>query len=111
MKKLLPITLALAFAGCGQNFSSGTRAGVVTKLSEKGLLWKSLEGDLVMALPPESGISIPEHFRFSVDPDDIVTVDKLQAALKSGRRVNLVYRQWFAKPLSIDTDYVITDVR
>ena len=111
MKQLIIGILAVALVGCGKNYSNGTRAGVVTKLSNKGLVWDSWEGELVMALPSETGIVAPEKFHFSINPDDTATVAKVQAALKSGKRVEIVYRQWFCSPPTIDTQYVVTDVR
>lgn len=111
MKQLLLCGLLAVVAGCGPNYSNGSRAGVVTKLSKKGMVWDSWEGELLMSLPADSGIVQPERFAFSIGPDDTTTVGKVQAALKSGKRVELVYRQWFKRPLTLDTKYVATDVR
>lgn len=101
------VCLAMLSA-CGQNFSNGTRAGIVTKLSEKGIIYKSWEGEMLMALPSGAGTVIPETFAFNVAPQ---AVEKVKTALTTGERVELVYRQWWSKPWSIDHDYVIIDVR
>lgn len=103
------IALASLLSACAPNYSNGTRVGVVTKLSEKGLIWKSWEGEMLMALPSDvSGATQPEKFIFNVSPE---AVGKVQEAMKSGKRVELVYRQWAFAPPSIDADHVIIDVK
>lgn len=95
--------------GCVPDYSNGERVGIVTKLSERGLIWKSWEGELLMALPTQVAGNIdPEKFTFNVDPQ---AVAKVQAALASGQRVTLIYRQWFVKPPSIEAHHVIIDVK
>jgi hypothetical protein len=96
-------------AGCGQNYSNGERVGIVTKLSKKGLIWDSWEGEMIMALPADiAGTTTPEKFEFNVAPE---CVDKVQAAMKSGKRVTLVYREWWYAPPTIEHDHVIIDVK
>lgn len=111
MKKLIlgiVIAVGLFLGACAPNFSNGERAGVVTKLSEKGLIFKSWEGELLVALPIDvAGNTQPEKFEFNVSPD---CVDKVKAALTSGKRVTLVYRQWAMSPPTIEHDHVIVDV-
>ena len=64
---------------------------------------------MLMALPVEiAGTTMPEKWNFTVDPK---MVDKVKAALNSGKRTRLVYRQWFIAPPTIDTSYVIIDVQ
>lgn len=109
--KIFFIICLVAFlgTGCGKNYSNGERVGVVTKLSEKGLIWKSYEGEMLMALPAEvAGTTQPEKFEFNVSPE---AVEKVQTAMKSGKRVTLVYRQWFWAPPTIDNQHVIIDVK
>lgn len=108
MKRIV-VVLALLAVACGANYSNGTRIGVVTKLSEKGIIWKSWEGSMLVALPIEvAGQTQPEKFDFNVDP---AAVYKVRAALISGQRVELIYRQWYLEPLSIDNDHVVIDVK
>ena len=116
MKKL-PILLIAIFAvflsACGKNYSNGTRAGTITKLSKKGFICKSWEGEMVMGgartVTSDSGSSVVANvWAFNVDPS---AVEKVQQAMNSGRRVELVYRQWALSPPSIDSDYVVIDVR
>lgn len=105
----LIVIVSLLSVACGENYSSGTRVGVVTKLSEKGIVWKSWEGELLMALPSTVGSATqPEKFEFNVAPS---AVEKVTAAMQSGHRVELVYRQWWMAPVSIDNDHVVVDVK
>ncbi len=98
-----------AAGGVDSHYSDGSRVGIVTKLSEKGVFWKSWEGEMLMALPAsQAGTTEPEKFEFNVAPE---AVEKVQAALVSGKRVELVYRQWLVAPVSIDNDHVIIDVK
>jgi len=108
-KVLAVLMLAVSLTACGPNYSNGTRVGVVTKLSQKGVIWKSWEGELLIALPQGvSSATQPEKFEFNVDP---ACVGKVQAAMNSGKRVELIYRQWWVSPPTIDADYVVVDVK
>lgn len=106
MKKLLLIP-ALLLCGCGANYSNGTRVGIITKLSQKGVIFKSWEGELLVSLP-SGATTTPEKFEFNVAPE---AVGKVEAAMNSGARVELVYHQWWISPPSIDNDHVVIDVR
>jgi hypothetical protein len=107
--KYVIVILAIALSACAPNFSEGTRVGVVTKLSHKGLIWKSWEGEMTQALSAETAMTgQAPRFTFNVDPR---AVEKVKAALASGKRVELVYRQWALAPPSIDSKTVIVDVK
>jgi hypothetical protein len=88
------------------NYSEGERAGYVQKLSKKGWLCKTWEGEIAMVTMPGA---IPEKFEFSV-PDDAVA-DQINAL--SGRRVVLHYEQHKFIPTRCfaETEYFITGVR
>lgn len=96
--------------GWGRNYSDGERSGVVVKLSHKGFMWKSWEGEMNIggAGANSSGTMVPTVFTFSVS-DPAVAV-KVQEAARSGERVSLHYTQWMIKPISVDTPYNIVDV-
>lgn len=98
--------------GCGQGYSEGERTGVVTKMSNKGLVWKSWEGSMAMGMSAPQGehnVMQPVQFDFSVVDPKIV--ETLRAAQKSGKPVTVVYDQWINTPIELSTDYVITEVR
>lgn len=109
MKKLIIVLMLTAsLMSCGANFSNGERAGIVTKLSEKGLVWKSWEGEMLVSLPIDvAGTTQPEKFRFNVSPE---ALDQVKAAMASSKRVTLVYKQWFMAPPFVN-DHVIIGVK
>jgi hypothetical protein len=90
----------------GYSYSSGERAGYVQKLSKKGWLCKTWEGELAMANLPGT---MPEIFRFTVRNDSIASlIDKVVA-----KRVSLGYEQHRGVPTSCfgETEYFVTRVR
>src|SRR5262245_1735108 len=68
------------------SYSSGERAGWVQKLSRKGWLCKTWEGEMAMVSMPGS---TAEKFAFTVWDDS--TVEQINKLM--GRRVNLHYEQ------------------
>ena len=87
-------------------YSEGERAGVLQKLSHKGWICKTWEGELM--LTPIPGI-IPEKFIFTI-PDDAVAT-KVNALI--GQRVALNYEQHRGIPSSCfgETQYYVRDVK
>jgi len=85
------------------NYSEGERAGYVQKLSRKGWLCKTWEGELAMVNLPGA---MPEIFRFSVRDDAVAA--QINASL--GRRVRLHYEQHKGIPTSCfgETEYFVT---
>ncbi len=105
---LVPIVIfsLWSWATLGYTYSSGERAGYVQKLSEKGWLCKTWEGELAMANLPGT---MPEIFRFTVRNDSIAAmIDR-----NVGKRVSLSYDQHRGIPTSCfgETEYFITRVR
>ncbi len=95
---------ALAF-----NYASGERSGFVQKLSKKGWLCKTWEGELAMANLPGT---IPQLFTFTVRSDSIAgEINKAMA--KGGGRVVLYYEQHVGVPSSCfgETEYFVKGVR
>jgi hypothetical protein len=88
------------------NYSEGERAGYVQKLSKKGWICKSWEGEIAMVTMPGA---IPEKFDFSVR--DEVVAQKINTL--AGKRVVLMYRQHKFIPSTCfgETEYFVTDVR
>ena len=74
------------------NFSSGYRAGVPIKVSHKGVLFKTWEGQLnVGGLTSTGQGAIPTTWEFSI-PDDLAGVrDQIEEAITAGKRVKLSY--------------------
>ncbi len=88
------------------SYSDGERAGYVQKLSRKGWLCKTWEGEIAMVTMPGA---IPEKFEFSVRDDDVAQKINLLA----GKRVVLDYRQYKFIPSTCfgETEYFIDGVR
>jgi hypothetical protein len=87
-------------------YSSGERAGYVQKLSRKGWVCKTWEGELAMVSLPGA---MPEIFRFTVR--DEAVAHRIEEQL--GKRVRLRYEQHIGVPSSCfgDTDHFIVDVQ
>lgn len=104
---IIAILASLAFGavgGCGSK-STGSRVGIVTKFSLKGVAIDSYEGELMMGNGNATAV-----WAFSVDKDPTL-VEKVQAAMRSGKRVEVQYRQKLIKGFSQDTTYNVTDVK
>ncbi|HEX6537258.1 MAG TPA: hypothetical protein VF041_21940 [Gemmatimonadaceae bacterium] len=104
----VPILLFAAYtwAALHYPYSTGNRAGYVQKLSKKGWVCKTWEGELAMANLPGT---MPEIFRFSVRSDSIAAI----LTRDMGRRVSLTYEQHRGVPTRCfgETEYFITDVQ
>jgi hypothetical protein len=91
----------------GYVYSTGERAGYVQKLSKKGWLCKTWEGELAMVNLP--GSVTPQIFNFTVRSDSIASL--LEQDL--GKRVSLTYEQHRGVPSSCfgETEYFVSNVR
>jgi len=113
-KTILCVILILFLNACMPNYSEGSRTGVVTKISHKGIIFKSWEGQLNQGrfrnqTDANGNISVVANvLNFNVQNPNVVI--QLQDAMKSGRSVELVYSQYFISPLTQDSSYVITAV-
>lgn len=87
------------------SYSSGERAGYVQKLSKKGFIVKTWEGELAMVPLPGT---LPEIFHFTV-PDDSVAV-RINSTL--GKRVKLHYEQHIGVPSKFfgESEYFVRHV-
>ena len=105
---IVPIALfaAWSWATLSYVYSTGERAGYTQKLSEKGWLCKTWEGELAMANLPGT---MPEIFKFSVRNDSIAHL----LAKNLGKRVSISYAQHRGVPTACfgETEYFITNMR
>jgi|ERR671925_494246 hypothetical protein len=87
-------------------YSDGERAGYVQKLSRKGWLCKTWEGEMAMVTMPGT---VSEKFAFTV-PNDAIAA-KINSSV--GRRVALHYEQhrWVPSSCFGETEYFVTAVR
>ena len=88
------------------SYSKGERSGYVQKLSKKGWVCKTWEGEMAMVSIPGT---TPEIFNFSVRDDAIAA--KLNQTI--GKRVAVSYEQHKGVPTQCfgETDYFVTDVK
>ena len=86
-------------------YARGERAGYVQKISKKGWLFKTWEGELAMVNLPGA---MPEIFRFTVRDDGIAR----NVEQRIGQRVSLAYEQHKGLPSNLfgDTEYFIVHV-
>lgn len=102
---LLLLLSSYFWAALHWSYSKGERAGYLQKLSNKGWICKTWEGELSLVSLPGA---TPEKFLFTVR-DDTVAARINQLA---GQRVALTYEQHKGLPTSCfgDTEYFITNV-
>lgn len=111
---IVAVLLLSSFGGCAPNFSDGERVGVVTKFSNKGLIWKSWEGSLnqggtkMVSNGDGGSMVVANAIDFNV-PDGPLT-EKIKQAVNSGKPVKISYRQWFIAPIFIKSSRVVTSV-
>lgn len=88
------------------SYSNGERAGYVQKLSKKGWICKTWEGELALISMPGT---VAEKFYFTVQDDKIA--DAINKSM--GNRVSLTYNQHIGIPTTCfgDTQYFISAVK
>jgi hypothetical protein len=94
-------------------YDEGVRAGNVLRISKKGMLFKTYEGQLnLQTFGALKGANpIMESFDFSVESGNEQVVKDLEEAALSGERVNLHYvKRYKTFPWRGDTKYFITRV-
>jgi hypothetical protein len=105
---LVPVIVCTLWVTTTLNYaySSGERAGFLQKLSRKGWICKTWEGDLQLTALPGAA---PEMFRFTTRSDSIAArLNEL-----AGQRVVVDYAQHKGVPTSCfgETEYYVTGVR
>lgn len=103
---VLAALLALYFwAALQWSYSTGERAGWVQKLSNKGWLCKTWEGELALVSLPGTA---PEKFTFTIRDDEVAR----QVTSVMGKRVSLHYEEKVGLPTSCfgETRHYVTAV-
>ena len=105
---VLPALLIAAWTAItlSYTYSKGERAGYIQKLSQKGWVCKTWEGELAMVNMPGAA---QERFPFSVRSDSIA---KLMTAMM-GSRVAITYEEHRGVPGSCfgETNYYVTNAK
>jgi len=95
------------------NYSQGTRAGVVQKLSRKGILIKTWEGQLNLGgfNTTETGGVGATIWDFSVKKGNSQVIEDMEKASLNGKRVKLYYDEKYVKLFWIgETKYFVHKV-
>lgn len=103
---VLALLVALYFwAALSWSYSTGDRAGWVQKLSNKGWICKTYEGELALVSLPGT---TPEKFTFTIWNEEVAR----QVTSVMGKRVSLHYEEKVGLPGSCfgDTRYYVTGV-
>ena len=104
---LIPVVISSlwVWVTLGYTYALGERAGYVQKISKKGWLCKTWEGELAMANLPGT---MPQIFSFTVRNDSIAHVIEQNA----GKQVSLTYEQHRGVPTSCfgETEYFVIGV-
>lgn len=100
------VQVARSYLALAYTYSTGDRVGYVQKLSRKGWVCKTWEGELQISNIPGSA---PVLFNFTARADSIARA--IQAA--EGKQVALTFEQHPGIPLSCfgETEYFVTEVR
>jgi hypothetical protein len=109
----LGLVATLFMTSCTENYSNGERIGMITKFSQKGLVYSSWEGSLNTT---QTGMNSAAPFEFSFDndvnyPKDMSTLD---SAASEGWKVKIKYHEtwgknWFSN--RGETNYFVKDVQ
>ncbi len=109
---LVCVVAFFAFSYWG-TYSEGVRSGMVVKISKKGWVFKTYEGQLNLQTfgANKSPNLVSESFEFSVATDRADVIKVLEEASLSGERVSLKYEERLAKYFwRGDTKYFVTEV-
>jgi hypothetical protein len=105
---VVPALVFTVWAGVALSFSysEGTRTGYVQKISKKGWVCKTWEGEMAMTTVPGTA---PVIFAFTVRSDSVADA----IAALSGKQVTLTYEEHQGVPTSCfgETGYFVTGIR
>jgi len=103
---VIAICLGYVWVALHWSFSEGERVGYIQKISQKGWVVKTWEGELQMMPVPGA---VPEKFFFSIRDDAIA--QKLNGFV--GKKVSVHYEQHKGVPTNLfgETEYFVTDVK
>lgn len=105
------LVLMFSFLMTKVAYSVGDRAGVISKFSKKGVLFKTYEGELNEGAQGQMGNMVNRLWAFTVDSDDPAVIQKLEDAMLTGRRIKVRYEQRYMKFSWMgDTEYFVTEV-
>jgi len=105
------------YQGIGNNieYSKGQRVGVVNKISEKGVIWKTKEGQLSLegrtSTGDETGAGIWDFSIDSLSKNNDELYSKIEKIMEEGKRVKITYNEPLAVwPWRAKTNYLIQNI-
>lgn len=109
----LALVATISMTSCTENYSNGERIGMITKFSQKGLVFDSWEGSLNTT---QTGMNSATPFEFSVDNDinDSTVISTLDSAATEGWKVKIKYHETFGKNWFSnrgETNYFVKEVQ
>ena len=103
--------VAVTFLSTQMAYSEGDRAGVVSKLSKKGYIFKTQEGELNVGAQGQVGNMVSNLWQFTVESGDEKLSKDIEDAMTTGKRVKLHYEQRYMRFSWMgDTEYFVTKV-
>jgi hypothetical protein len=101
----------VTFLSTQMAYSEGDRAGVVSKLSKKGYIFKTYEGELNVGAQGQVGNMSNNMWQFTIASGDEKLTKEIEDAMTTGKRVKLHYEQRYMKFSWMgDTEYFVTKV-
>lgn len=94
---IIPLT-----GGLMRGYSEGVREGYVTKISEKGIIWKTYEAQIQVGTGEMAALQSP--FEFSIPKDNKELYQTVQKNL--GKKVNIEYIGWLSMPYWVGSSNV-----
>ena len=95
------------------NYSDGSRTGYVTKISRKGYIFKTFEGELNFGFfGGATGTNRPVDNVWIFSVSDGYVADQVRKASESGQKVTLFYKEIYVKIFFIgETKYIVYKVK
>lgn len=89
--------------GVMSGFSEGSRTGIVTKYSKKGIFWKSWEGEMQLPATGENLGGVMWKFSSKEKVEAVSEAQKLKAT------ATLEYSQWLINPWDVGSRYIVDE--
>lgn len=101
------LVFAVVLWVCSWTYSEGTRSGNLIKVSTKGVVFKSFEGELNLG-----GVRMQEGLEGNIWSFTILNDDVAEAVKEfEGKRVNVYYKERYkTMPWKGDTNYIVTEI-
>jgi hypothetical protein len=101
------LVFAVVLWVCSWTYSEGTRSGNLIKVSTKGVVFKSFEGELNLG-----GVRMLEGLEGNIWSFTILNDDVAESVKEfEGRRVKVYYKERYkTMPWKGDTNYIVTEI-